>query len=149
MFNPSRQQVRQFFFDAWKRQRAGEPLQGLERIAAEIALLHPEYHPVLEAPERFADRDYLPESGAMNPFLHLSLHLAVREQVGIDQPAGIRAEYERLAAALGSEHEAEHAVLECLGETLWQAQRLGAPPDQDGYLECLRRRGPRGAGTQP
>ena len=140
MFTPTREQARKFLSDTWQRFRAGEALSGLERTALDAILMHPEYHPILETPERYLDRDYLPEAGATNPFLHLSLHLAVAEQLSIDQPPGIRAEYERLTRALGAEHDAAHAVLECLGETLWQAQRLGGAPDEKVYLDCLRRR---------
>ena len=86
--------------------------------------MHPEYHATFENPERHADRDYSPEAGDINPFLHLSLHLAVAEQLAIDQPPGIRAQFERLRAARGDEHAALHAVLECLGEVIWSAQRL-------------------------
>ena len=139
MFNPTREQVRRFFFDAWRKYRDGAPLEGLETAAVEIALLHPEYHPVLDDAERFVDRDYTPEGGQTNPFLHMSLHMAVGEQIGIDQPAGIRAEFERIAAARGDRHEALHAVLECLGEVVWRAQRDRAAPDGEAYLECLRR----------
>jgi hypothetical protein len=85
-------------------------------------------------------RDFSPESGQLNPFLHLSLHLAVEEQLSIDQPPGIRARFEALTRKLGSEHDAKHGVLECLGETIWQAQRKGTPPDQEAYLECLARK---------
>jgi hypothetical protein len=141
MFNPTRDQVRQFFFDAWRKYRAGAPLEGLETVAVEIALLHPEYQPDLEAPEASLARDYTPESGRTNPFLHMSLHMALAEQVSIDQPPGIRAEYDRLLAARGDRHDALHAMLECLGETVWRAQRTGAPPDAETYLECLRRAG--------
>jgi hypothetical protein len=102
--------------------------------------MHPEYHPMLESPARHLERDYRPEQGEMNPFLHLSLHLAVAEQLAIDQPPGIRAEFERLRGARGDEHDALHAVVECLGETMWQAQRLGTGPDAVVYLDCLRRR---------
>jgi hypothetical protein len=140
MFTPTREQARKFLSDTWQRFQAGEALSGLERTALDAILMHPEYHPILDAPERYLDRDYLPEAGATNPFLHLSLHLAVAEQLSIDQPPGIRAEYERLTRALGAEHDAAHAVLECLGETLWQAQRLGGAPDEKVYLDCLRRR---------
>ena len=140
MFTPSREQARRFLFDTWQRFRAGEALSGLERTALDAILMHPEYHSILDTPERYLDRDYQPEAGATNPFLHLSLHLAVAEQLSIDQPPGIRAEYERLKRALGAEHDAVHAVLECLGETMWQAQRLGGAPDEKVYLECLRRR---------
>jgi hypothetical protein len=141
MFVPTRDQVRQFFIDTWARHRRGEPLEPLQCMALEVIALHPEYHGLLERPERFRDRDYAPETGTLNPFLHLSLHLAVSEQLSIDQPRGIRAQFERMLAALGDRHAALHALLECLGETLWQAQRLGGAPDESAYLECLRRRG--------
>jgi hypothetical protein len=139
MFNPSRDQVRQFFFDAWARYREAAPLEGLATQAVEIILLHPEYQALLEKPETAVDRDYTPESGVANPFLHLSLHLAIAEQLGIDQPPGIRGEFERLLAAKGR-HDAEHAILDCLGETIWAAQRSGLPPDTISYLECIRRK---------
>jgi hypothetical protein len=139
MFNPTRDEVRQFFFAAWRKYREGAPLEGLETVAVEIALLHPEYHHVLDDPARFLDRDYTPEAGQTNPFLHMSMHMAVAEQVSIDQPAGIRAEFERIAAARGDRHDALHAVLDCLGEVVWQAQRDRTAPDGEAYLECLRR----------
>lgn len=140
MFNPSRNQARQFFFDTWRKYRAGEELSGLEKIALEIILMHPEHHALLDAPERYLDRDYAPDDGALNPFLHLSLHLAVEEQLSIDQPPGIRAAFERLRAKSGDEHDAKHALLECLAETIWQAQRTGVAPDEKTYLECVETR---------
>lgn len=140
MFAPTRDQARQFLFDTWRKYRAGEALSGLETIALEVLLRHPEYRTILDAPERYSDRDYGPESGQMNPFLHLNLHLAIEEQLSIDQPPGIRAEYERLRALRGDEHEAQHDLLESLGEVIWQSQRDGAPLDAARYLECLRRR---------
>jgi len=139
MFNPSREQVRQFFFDAWRKYRGGQPLEGLETVAVEIALLHSEYHHLLDDPARFIDADYTPEQGAMNPFLHMSLHMAIEEQLSIDQPPGIRAEFERLLASRGDRHDALHAALGCLGEVVWNAQRERSVPDSDAYLECLRR----------
>jgi hypothetical protein len=114
-------------------------MSDLERLAAKLAALHPEYHAMLEQPEKFAERDFHPESGDINPFLHLSLHLAVAEQLAIDQPPGIRAEFARIRAVRGDEHAALHAVLECLGEVVWHAQRHGTPPDAKLYLECLAR----------
>ena len=140
MFNPTREQVRQFFFDAWRKYRQGAPLEGLETVAVEVALMHPEYHEVLDQPERYIDRQYTPEEGQMNPFLHMSLHVAIAEQLSIDQPPGIRAEFERLVRARGDRHEALHDVLECLGEIVWRAQHDRTPPDGEAYLECLRRR---------
>jgi hypothetical protein len=139
MFAPTREEARRFLVDAWAKHRAGQPLQGLERTVASIVALHPEYHALLEDPARNLERDWNPASGTINPFLHLSLHLAVAEQVAIDQPPGIRAHFERLRDARGDEHAALHAVLECLGEVVWQSQRLGTPPDAKLYLDCLER----------
>jgi hypothetical protein len=140
MFAPSREEVRRFFIDTWQKYRAGAPLVGLEETALGVLLLHPEYHPALEDAEKALSRDYTPDGGELNPFLHLSLHLAVEEQLSIDQPVGIRAAYGALVQRLGDEHDAKHTVVECLGEIVWRAQRLGAPPDEHAYLECVRRR---------
>lgn len=139
MFNPTRTQARDLFFDTWRKYRAGTALTGMETLALEVILLHPEYHAVLEDPERYRDRDYRPETGETNPFLHLSLHVAVREQLSIDQPIGIREHHRKLLLAQGDAHEAEHRLMECLLETIWQAQREGTAPDVDIYFGCLAR----------
>ena len=140
MFAPSRDEARRFFFETWAKYNRGETLAGLEQTALQVILLHPEYQAVLADPERNLETEFTPEHGGMNPFLHLSLHLAIEEQLSIDQPRGIRQRYETLAHKLGSEHDAKHVVLECLGETIWQAQRSGMPPDENAYLECLTRK---------
>jgi uncharacterized protein DUF1841 len=139
MFTPTRDEARRFLTEAWRKFRAGQPLSALEQRVVEIVSLHPEYHELLEHAERHLMREWNPEGATMNPFLHLSLHLAVAEQLAIDQPTGLRAEYERLRSARGDEHDALHAVLECLGEVVWQAQRTQSPPDGALYLDCLRR----------
>jgi hypothetical protein len=140
MFNPSRDEVRKFFFETWRKYSAREILTPLETQALDWVLEHPEYHALLNQPDQYLHQDYLPDFGAVNPFLHLSLHLSVSEQISIDQPPGIRAEYERLARKHGSFHEAAHDVLECLGETIWKAQQTGTAPDGSAYLECVKRK---------
>jgi len=137
MFNPSREEVRETFFAAWRKYRAGQPLVGIEALAVDVILLHPEYHDVLSHPARYRDRDYVDES---NPFLHMSLHVALEEQLSIDQPPGIRAAWDLLLERWGDRHDALHQALECLAETVWQAQRRQAPPDAAAYLECLAAR---------
>lgn len=140
VYNPTRDQARDFFFSAWANYRAGSPLSELERIAVEIIVLHPEYHALLDARERYLNRDYIPEQGEANPFLHLGLHLGIAEQLATDRPGGIRNEFDRLANKHGDRHRALHDVLECLGETMWESQRAAAQPDPEAYLECLRRK---------
>ena len=137
MFDPSRDQVRDTFFGAWQKYRAGQPLAGIESLALDVILLHPEYHGVLSLPAKFREKDYSDEA---NPFLHMSLHIALEEQLSIDQPPGICAHFQRLAARHGGRHEALHQAIECLAETMWRAQRDNAPPDAAAYLSCLARR---------
>ncbi len=91
--------------------------------------------------------EFTVERGATNPFLHLSMHLALAEQLSIDQPPGVRAHFERLVARSGSEHAAAHEAMECLGAVVWQAQRSSLPADpaaiNAAYLDCLARRASR------
>ena len=138
MFNPTREQVRQFFCQAWQKHRQRLVLEGAEVTAADLILEHPEYHALLEDPATAIPQEFGPESGQMNPFLHLSLHLAVAEQISIDQPPGIRSAYQVLRARVG-DHDAAHAILECLGETIWRAERHGQAMDANAYLDCVRR----------
>jgi hypothetical protein len=137
MFNPSRDQVRQFFFAVWAKYRAGHPLAGAEQTALDAILSHPEYHALLDQPERYQERDYPPESGETNPFLHLSMHLAISEQLSVDQPPGIRARYQSLLTLHGDAMPAQHAVMECLAEMIWQVQRYQSAFDSAAYLRCL------------
>lgn len=140
MFNPSRDQARQLFFDAWHKYRHREVLSGMEDMALGVILLHPEYHRILDDVERYRDKDYSPEMGDTNPFLHMSMHIAIKEQLSIDQPVGICERFDHLLKRCGDEHEAMHQVIECLAEMIWQAQRGQSAPDATIYFDCLDRR---------
>jgi len=140
MFKPSREQARQLFFDTWHKYRQREILSGIETIALEVILLHPEYHHILDDAERYLDKDYLPEMGDTNPFLHMSMHVAIKEQLSINQPIGICERFARLQKNSGDEHTATHQMMECLAEMIWQAQRTQSAPNATIYFECLDRR---------
>jgi hypothetical protein len=139
MLSGDRDQLRGHYVAAWRKRRAGEPLEPMEALIAAVVAEHPEYHRLLEAPEAALKADYLPELGATNPFLHMGLHIALREQVATDRPAGVAAVHRALSERLGDRHQAEHAMIDCLGEALWQAQRSGTTPDEQRYLACLNR----------
>jgi len=139
LFGNDRNRLRAVFFNAWRKHGAGEPLEGAERLVVAVALRHPEYHGLLEAPETAGGRDWFPESGESNPFLHMAMHIAIEEQLAVDRPAGIRATYDSLCRQTGDEHAAQHQAMECLGESLWQASRQGLPPDEMTYLQCLQK----------
>jgi hypothetical protein len=111
----------------------------METLASDWMVQHPEYHSILANPEDAIAQDYTPERGETNPFLHLSMHLSISEQISIDQPLGIKAIAEKLTKKLGSEHEAQHAMMECLGQVMWEAQREGQPLSPEKYLEALQK----------
>jgi len=140
MFNPSRDEARLFLFESWRKHREGKLLSPLEDLAAQLIARHPEYHAVLENPQQHQERDYLPEHGTINPFLHLMMHMTIEEQISIDQPPGIRAHFTRLTRKFDSEHDAQHRMMECLGEMIWQAQRGSTQPDAAVYFECLEQK---------
>lgn len=140
LYNPSRDQARQFLFDAWAKFKQHSPLSDLEKIAVEVMQMHPEYHTILDAPERYMQQQYFPEQGETNPFLHLSLHLSVIEQISINQPIGIGQIYEKLKLKHCDQHMAQHDILDCLAETIWQSQRNNTPLDSAHYLSLLQQR---------
>ena len=143
MFAPSQNDVRRFFCEAHRKQRDGAPLTPLEVLAGDWIGQHPEYHADLADVDAALAAVYTVEDGRSNPFLHLSMHLSISEQIGIDQPRGIRQAFELLRHRLGSAHEAQHEVMECLGEMMWASQRSGLPPDGERYIECVRQRATR------
>ena len=140
MFNPSRDQARDFLFSLWEKHGAGAALTPLESLALSVVLEHPEYQPILADREGNLEREWRPEGGETNPFLHLSMHLAIEEQLSIDQPPGIRAAVTALERRTGSAHDARHAVMDCLAEMVWQSQRNGVAFDNAAYLDCLARK---------
>jgi hypothetical protein len=139
LFNPTREEVRRFFCDTWKKKTDDHILTPMETIASDWMVEHPEYHALLIDPETAVAQDYTPERGETNPFLHLSMHLSISEQISIDQPPGIKAIAEKLTKKMGSEHEAQHAMMECLGQVMWEAQREGQALSPEKYLEALKK----------
>jgi hypothetical protein len=136
----SREQLRQTYADAWRKHVARTPLTPLEAMIADVIGAHPEYQALVNTVEAAIAFDADSSGAAENPFLHMGLHLAVREQVSIDRPPGVRELHRLLQARYDDVHRAEHALMEALGETLWQAQRAGRPPDEGQYLALARRR---------
>lgn len=138
-FGQDRESIRRMYLEAYRKRREGLPLEPVEAQVADVVGEHPEYHRWLEDPEAVIDRDFTPEGGESNPFLHMGLHLAIRDQVATDRPPGIRAAWEALVRRCGEAHEAEHRMMEPLAEALWRAQRDGGSPDEAAYLEAVRR----------
>ena len=133
----SRDEVRQVYLKVWQKMQNQSLLEPLETIIADVIKLHPEYHSMLEEGETAKQKDFSPEDGQTNPFLHMGMHITLREQAGGDRPTGILDIYAKLVQQKGI-HETEHAMMECLGQTLWNAQRHDATPDENAYLACLR-----------
>ena len=136
IFGNDRTELRRMYRNAWQKQQAGQPMTALESQIADVVGQHPEYHAALESD---LEEDFTVENGQTNPFLHMGLHLGLREQVATDRPAGIRAVFSDIAAKIGDAHGAEHRMIEILAETLWEAQRQNAAPDESRYLARLRK----------
>lgn len=134
-----RDTARRLFVEAWRKRCAGEPLEPLEETVANVIAQHPEYHGVLQDEETALGAEYRPEDGITNPFLHMGMHIAIHEQLATDRPPGVVALYQSLLGRIGDPHSLEHQMMECLGQVLWSAQRANVPPDEEAYLECLKK----------
>lgn len=139
MFGVERDQMRQIFFEAWRKLQAGEVMQPLEQMIAGVVRQHPEYHALMSDRERGIAREFQPEGGEANPFLHMAMHISLQEQISSARPAGIDECYRRLCLRLGDAHDAEHQMMECLGRMLWEAQSANRMPDEAAYLDCIQR----------
>lgn len=142
-YGDQRDETRQFFFTVWQKMQSKSPLLPLEAQIADVMQWHPEYEPVFSNTEKNTDADFSIEQGQSNPFLHMGMHLALREQLGTDRPLGLRALHQEYCDNLGDAHEAEHQIIESLGEILWEAQRNGQAPDEQRYLQLVRERMPK------
>ncbi|MCF6210409.1 MAG: DUF1841 family protein [Gammaproteobacteria bacterium] len=138
MFGQSREQLRRMYVDAWRKQQTDEPLSPLETMIAEVVTMHPEYQALLKRGEDALDKDFPAAQGETNPFMHMGMHIAIREQLSTDRPAGIVDAIRTLLARVQDAHEVEHRVMECLGQSLWEAQRAGQTPDEVAYLRCVQ-----------
>jgi len=136
----TREELRRTYAVAWRKHTSGAPLTPLEAMLADVIVLHPEYHAVVGDADAAGTGAAQARDGEESPFLHLGLHMAVREQASIDRPPGVRDVLRRLAARLGDPHRAEHALMDALAETLWEAQQAGHMPDEARYLERIRAR---------
>lgn len=139
MLQHNRDETRQVFFSVWQKVAKGLPMEPMEMIIADVIKLHPEYHALLNEQEDNIAVDYSVEQGKTNPFLHMGLHIALREQVASNRPAGINALYKELYTQYDSEHDLEHAMIDCLAESLWLAQQRQTMPDELHYMENLKR----------
>lgn len=139
MFGNDRNSIRQYYLDVWHKARSNQPLEPLEKIIASVIEQHPEYHSIFNNHGQAMGREYLPEMGETNPFMHMGLHIAIHEQLGTNRPTGIRELYGKISKRCGDVHSAEHQMMECLAEMMWQAQRSGSAPDEKEYLRRLKR----------
>jgi hypothetical protein len=136
----SRDQLRRAYTDAWRKHTERVPLTAQEADIADVIGLHPEYHALLADPAGAQAYEPGAERGQQNPFLHMGLHLAIRDQISIDRPPGIRAIHQQLKSKMGDIHLADHELMEALGQVLWQAQRDGRAPDEQKYLALAGQR---------
>jgi hypothetical protein len=139
MFVQDRDEARSYFYQVWSKQKNKLPLEPIEAIISDVIMEHPEYHHYLEVEESSKENDFSPEQNETNPFLHMGMHIALKEQVSSNRPTGINDAYKKIMTKSSSTHDAEHKMMECLGRILWEAHRNNALPNDDDYLECLNK----------
>ena len=135
IFGQDRNELRRMYADAWQKQLDKAPLTPLEAQITAVVQWHPEYHDDVMSDE--LNKDYTPDGGKTNPFLHMGLHLGIREQIATNRPTGINGVFSTLTAKTGDAHVAEHQMIDCLAETLWEAQSQNTAPDEQKYLQRL------------
>jgi hypothetical protein len=140
MFNPSQQDVRNFWFTTYNKAQNNVTLTDLERMAYSIILEHPEYKYIFENQAKYLDYQWLPEDGAINPILHFALHMAITEQLSIASSIEINALYQQMLLKYRVKHDVEHELMECIGEMIWHAGRNQSTPDMNIYLNCIRKK---------
>ena len=138
MFVKDRKDARSYFLTVWEKFNNKQPLEALEQLILDVILAHPEYHELLKQGDGSLELDYSPDAGGINPFLHMSMHIAIKEQIDTDRPAGIRELCRNLLNKMGDQHEMEHKIMDCLGKSLWLAQRNNCMPDELAYMESVR-----------
>lgn len=137
-FSQDRIQLRRIFFQAWQKSKSQQTLDPMEQVIVNVLQLHPEYHKFFDNPETNLDKDFSPEIGQTNPFLHLSMHISVHEQLSINQPIGIQDYYQKLLKKTNDQHETEHLMMDCVGEMIWKAQKENRAPSEQDYFSCLK-----------
>ncbi|NOQ77962.1 MAG: DUF1841 family protein [Gammaproteobacteria bacterium] len=139
LFGQDRNQLRKVYFQSWHKFKNKLPMEPMESLIASLISQHPEYHDFFDQIEQNQDKDFTPEMGQTNPFLHLGMHISIQEQLGTQRPPEITGLYQSLCTKLGDAHEAEHQMMDCLGEMLWSAQRNNEQPNENTYIECVKK----------
>ena len=133
MFSQDRKKQREFLAKSWQKYNSNKPLEPLEEQLVSIIQIHPEYHNLIDNIES----EYFPEQGKVNPFLHINLHLALRDQLSINQPKGVKEVYQKLINKYKDPHEVEHLMMECIAEMIYISQKNNSAIDQKSYLNCI------------
>ncbi len=139
LFGQNRNQLRKIYFQSWHKFKNNLPIEPMESLIAHLIQQHPEYHDFFNQSEYNEDKDFSPEMGQTNPFLHLGMHISIQEQLGTQRPPELATLYQSLCTKQGDAHAAEHLIIDCLGEMLWTAQRNNQPPNETTYIECVKK----------
>ncbi len=139
LYGDNRDELRRIYVRAWQKRLSPQDAEPLEQQLIAIIAMHPEYHALLEDEGRALGWEPSGSEGESNPFLHMGMHMAIHEQLATNRPAGLQQAHQQLQARCGDTHQADHAVMECLGQTLWEAQSRGTAPDETAYLACVQK----------
>lgn len=134
MYTNNRDTYRQTFANTWQKHLKGTTLDAVESELLAVILLHPEYHSLFDSAQK-EKQEFIPEE---NPYIHMSLHMAIREQIRMDKPLGTKEIYNNLQKIKQNPHEVEHIMMTVMAKLLWESQQSGVMPNDDTYLCKLR-----------
>jgi hypothetical protein len=137
--NLEKTEVREIFFNVFKKSQNNERLEPLEKQIIELIQEHSEYQEIFLNPEKYKEYNFSAELQEENPFLHLGLHLTLLDQITTNRPKGITAIYKDLVDVMGNAHHAEHHMMEILHEELQQVVHNKKFPDEKNYLKQLKK----------
>jgi hypothetical protein len=133
VFFQDRKKQREFLANSWQKYTSNKPLEPLEQQLVSVIKIHPEYHNLIGN----IDSEYLPEQCGVNPFLHINLHLALRDQLSINQPKGVKEVHQKLIDQYKDPHVVEHLMMECIAEMIYISQKNNTTMDQESFLNCI------------
>lgn len=133
-----RQNLRRVVHKIWMMLREGN-LVGLdqtEQKLARIIMAHQEYQEHFEDEGILDGREYASAEG-FNPFLHISLHQMVEDQLDSETPIEAILLCESLEMAGYSRHEAVHTIIMVLMPMIFDAYKSGKPFNAERYKKLL------------
>lgn len=126
---------RQHYGMVWQLALAGAPLTIEQMRLVRVMQEHPEYRSIWDNPEEASAG--LEDLTEPNPFLHVTAHMMVEEQIAGRNPPDVAVVVSRLTRSGDSRHEAIHKVANVLMGEVWDVLAKKREFDREKYVRRL------------